>query len=103
MVLSCEFMPDNNYIVSTTLEGDINIHSLKDDFGILRHESIAKPHLKSNIAYCCRPVRELVSEADRFLVGSEDKVITKYEFDGSANSLESLGEFSGHTGGVRNI
>lgn len=37
------------------------------------------------------------------MVGSENKVMTKFEFDGSMNSIERMGEYKGHTGAVRNI
>lgn len=103
MVLSCDFLPNDCHIVATTLEGDINIHSVKDDLGILRHETLAHPHKKSNIAFCSRAVRESPSEAGKFLIGTEGKVMTKMEFDPSMNSIEILGHFEGHTNAVRNI
>eukprot|EP00350_Pseudokeronopsis_sp_OXSARD2_P007415 CAMPEP_0170556220 /NCGR_PEP_ID=MMETSP0211-20121228/15780_1 /TAXON_ID=311385 /ORGANISM="Pseudokeronopsis sp., Strain OXSARD2" /LENGTH=104 /DNA_ID=CAMNT_0010866411 /DNA_START=437 /DNA_END=751 /DNA_ORIENTATION=+ len=81
MLLSCDFLPDANYIISTSLEGDVNVHSVKDELGILRHETLQQPHVKSNIAFCCRAIKEAPSEAGKFLVGSESKNITKFEWD----------------------
>lgn len=44
MILSCDFFIDNSHIITTTLEGDINMHSVKDDLGIVRHETLIHPH-----------------------------------------------------------
>lgn len=44
MILSCDFLPDNSHIITTTLEGDINMHSVKDDLGIIKHETLIHPH-----------------------------------------------------------
>jgi hypothetical protein len=104
MILSCDFLTDNSHIITTTLEGDINMHSVKDDLGIVRHETLIHPHKKSNVVFCSRVVRESPNEVGKFLVGSESKAITKFEFEPSMNSIEKLGEFKGHhTGAVRNI
>lgn len=44
---------------------------------IVKHETI-ETHQRSNIAYCCSCVR---GEDGTFLIGSENKLITKYNFD----------------------
>ena len=73
MVLSCDFLSGDLVLVATTLEGDVNIHSIQEDFRIIRHENILNPHQKSNIAYCCKAVKDNSTEKGIFLIGSEHR------------------------------
>ena len=59
MLLSCDFFSDGNYVITTTLEGDVNVHSVKDELGILSHNTLTSSNLKSNIAYCSHYVKEI--------------------------------------------
>jgi hypothetical protein len=72
MILTCDFFTDGNYIITSTLDGDVNLHSVKDDLGIVKHETITQPNHKTNIAYCARYIKES-KEPYRFIVGSENK------------------------------
>jgi hypothetical protein len=83
----------------TTLEGEVSIVSVDDGMNIIKHETIETNH-RSNIVYCSLCVR---SENDTFLIGSENKLITKYSFDARDMQLEKVGFFKGHSNSVRNI
>lgn len=72
MVTSCDFFPDDQFILTTNLEGDANIISLKDGMSIVRHETIGSD-MKSNIAYCGHTVKGIPGEAGVFFIGSENK------------------------------
>eukprot|EP00349_Pseudokeronopsis_sp_Brazil_P008471 CAMPEP_0202956054 /NCGR_PEP_ID=MMETSP1396-20130829/607_1 /ASSEMBLY_ACC=CAM_ASM_000872 /TAXON_ID= /ORGANISM="Pseudokeronopsis sp., Strain Brazil" /LENGTH=107 /DNA_ID=CAMNT_0049672905 /DNA_START=546 /DNA_END=869 /DNA_ORIENTATION=+ len=84
------------------MEGDVNVHSVSDDLGIIRHENLLGNY-KSNIVYCVRAVRESAAESSKLLVGSQSNLMSRFDWDPKSNSLEAAGEFLGHTGAVRNI
>ena len=88
MVLSVDFFPGNNHIVATTLEGGINVLSVKDQLLTLKHESV-DTHLKTNIAYCSHTVKNKAGkDAGVFLVGTENRAVDKFYFDGTSTKIE---------------
>lgn len=99
MILSCDFFNDGQYIILTTLEGDASIVSLQDNMNIIKHETI-ETNQRSNIAYCSHVVRQ---EEGVFLIGSENKLVTKYKFDSKDLQLEKQGFFKGHSNSVRHV
>ena len=66
---------------------------------IIKHETI-ETNERSNIAYCCSCVR---SETGTFLIGSENKLITKYTFDARDLEVAKVGFFKGHSNSVRHV
>lgn len=40
IVLSCDFFNSKNHLVTTNLEGEVNIISVNDDFHQIRHETL---------------------------------------------------------------
>jgi WD40 repeat protein len=88
--------------VATNLEGECSIISLQDNMNIIKHEMI-EGHMKSNIAYCCYTMKTPESQKGTFLIGSENKLITKFEFDHRDNDIEKVGHFAGHSNSVRNL
>ena len=102
VVLSCDFFQDDKYIVTTNLEGDVNIISQTDNMNIIKHETI-EGHLKTNTAFCCTTVKNSQSEAGVFLVGAENKKVTKFRFDPRDLEVEKIGQYVGHSNSVRNI
>jgi WD40 repeat protein len=105
VVLSVDFFQDDKFLVSTNLEGDVDIISSKDNFNVIKHETIEahSSQLRTNTAFCCTTVKNSQSEAGVFLVGSENKHITKYRFDFRDYELERVGSFVGHSNSVRNV
>ena len=99
MILSCDFFPDDQFILMTTLEGDASIVSLQDNMNIIKHETI-ETNQRSNIAYCCSCVK---SEPGTFLIGAENKLITKFTFDPKDLQIEKQGFFKGHSNSVRHV
>lgn len=98
--MSCDFFNDDSYILLTTLEGDASIISLGDNMNIIKHETI-ETNERSNIAYCGTVVR---SEANgTFLIGSENKLVTKYTFDKRDLEVSKVGFYKGHSNSVRHV
>ena len=87
-------------MVATTLEGDINILSIKDNFNIVRHVSTAGVH-RSNTVFCSKAIPDDANGT--FLVGTEQKIMEKYQFDEKENALESVEKLYGHSNSIRNI
>jgi WD40 repeat protein len=83
----------------TTLEGEASIVSLSDNMNIIKHETI-ETNQRSNIAYCCHCVK---TEDGTFLIGSENKLITKYRFDAKDYQVEKIGFYKGHSNSVRHV
>ena len=82
------------------MEGDASIVSLGDNMSIIKHETI-ETNERSNIAYCGTVVR---SEANgTFLIGSENKLVTKYTFDKRDLEVQKVGFFKGHSNSVRHV
>jgi len=69
---------------------------------IIKHETI-EGHLKTNTAFCCTTVKNNPSLAGTFLVGSENKHISKMSFDSRDLQIEKTGIFMGHSNSIRNI
>ena len=88
--------------MTTNLEGDVNIISQTDNMNIIKHETI-EGHLKTNTAFCCTTVKNSQSEAGVFLVGAENKKVTKFRFDPRDLEVEKIGQYVGHSNSVRNI
>lgn len=107
VVLSVDFFQDDSFLVSTNLEGDVDVISRKDNFNVIKHETIesnsATSNLRTNTAFCCTTVKNSESEAGVFLVGAENKHITKYRFDFRDYELERVGQYVGHSNSVRNV
>jgi hypothetical protein len=79
----------DEFIITTNLEGDVNIISQKDNFNIVKHETIYGHH-KTNSAFCCQPIRN-AELPGTFLVGADDKHIHRYNFDPRDYELEKVG------------
>jgi WD40 repeat protein len=83
----------------TTLEGDASIVSLQDNMNIIKHETI-ETNQRSNIAYCGTCVK---TEPGTFLIGAENKLVTKFTFDPKDLQIEKVGFFKGHSNSVRHV
>jgi WD40 repeat protein len=73
VVLSCDFFPGDDKLVSTTLEGEVNVHSLKDDFNTIKHITLENHH-RTHIIYCCKTINN-GNDKDNFLIGTDNKLI----------------------------
>lgn len=97
--MSCDFFNNDKYILVTNLEGDASIVSLEDNMNIVKHETI-ETNERSNVAYCCACVP---GDEGVFLVGTENKLITKFKFDPKYMEVEKLGFYKGHSNSVRHV
>jgi WD40 repeat protein len=77
--------------------------SINDDMNIIRHETITDMHLKTNTAFCSHTIKNLNKDSGVFLVGSENKHVTKYNFDFRDYTFERVGSFLGHSHSVRSV
>lgn len=68
---------------------------------IIKHETI-EGHLKTNTAFCCTTVKH-PDHPGTFLIGSENKRITMFDFDPRDHQIEKKGVFVGHSNSVRNV
>lgn len=57
---------------------------------VIKHETI-EGNQKTNSAFCCQTVKNSQSEQGVFLVGAENKHITKYRFDPRDYEVEKIG------------
>lgn len=62
---------------------------MQDNMNIIKHVNV-EGHLKSNIAYSSHCVRT-PGEEGTFLIGSENKLATKYKFDKRDYEVEKVG------------
>jgi len=70
---------------------------------VIKHETLESgSHLKTNTAFCCHTIKD-PKHGDVFLVGAEDKHITKYSFDSRDLELAKLGSYMGHSNSVRAV
>ena len=76
--------------MTTNLEGECKIIGVQDDLNVIKHVNI-EGHLKSNIAYSSHTAKFSEQEAGVFLIGSENKLATKYKFDKTDYEIEKLG------------
>ena len=83
----------------TNLEGDASIIGIEDNMNIIKHETI-ETNERSNVAFCSTCVQ---GEDGVFLVGTENKLITKFKFDPKYMELEKLGVYKGHSNSVRHV
>jgi hypothetical protein len=74
MLLSCDFFPGDKHLLSTTLEGGVNILSIDDKMHTVKHEEI-ETHRKDNTIYCCKTVKSSFDQEGVFLLGSENKIV----------------------------
>ena len=74
VVLSCDFFPGDDKLVSTTLEGEVNVQSLKDDFNTIKHVTLESHH-RTHIVYCCKTINNGGKDVDQFLIGTDNKLI----------------------------
>lgn len=124
VLMSCDFMPNNQWILVTSMEGEISIFSIKKNKRIFFHETIPgicaeekerrelvnkddhvdlNKLLKEthNIMYSCHTVKGVEEHEGIYLVGDEQGNVNKYKMD-YANQ-QQLDQFSGHSMGVRNM
>jgi WD40 repeat protein len=66
---------------------------------IVKHETI-ETNERTNVAYCCTCVP---GDEGVFLVGTENKLISKFKFDPKYMELEKLGFYKGHSNSVRHV
>lgn len=97
--MSCDFFNNDKYIIVTNLEGDASIVSLEDNMNIVKHETI-ETNERSNVAYCCTCVP---GDEGVFLVGTENKLISKFKFDPKYMEVEKVGFYKGHSNSVRHV
>ena len=123
-LLSCDFVCGDCFIVSTSITGDIDIHSINREKLAFHHETLPsiiaehkenmKPvdgftldeameakaaRMPTNAIYTVTGVTNVPGDENVFLIGSEDADIQKVEIDGPG--LRIRDKFCGHSMGIR--
>jgi len=110
-LMGVDFMPNDQWLVTSSLAGEFSVFSVKRQERIFHHDSIPEleatraanalpPEAKydipvpashvyepvnggevSNIMYCVRSVKGVEDEENVFLVGAEDANVTKYKIN----------------------
>lgn len=131
MLMSCDMMANDEHIITTSIDGQVGIISTKTQKRIFLHESIplmiaadkenrlpeqmqeslveTKPHAPkpkndsdfSNIMYISRAIKGVPGQENTFLVGAQDKSITKFTLQNG--QYEPNDVFYGHSMGTRSL
>lgn len=103
IVRSVAFLNDDNYIVSTSLEGDITIFDAKTGDVVLQEQVLGeKEKIEGNVIYCVRPMRK-TGDGLGFMTSHEDCVARSWQFDPSSNQIKMMGLLIGHSNTVRYV
>lgn len=124
-------MSNDDHIITTSIDGEVSVFSAKSQSRIFLYETIplmiaadkenrlpeemqdslegTKPNAPkpkrddefSNIMYISRAVKGVPGEEGTFLVGAQDKTITKFQIDSEQVHVRDY--YSGHSMGLRSI
>jgi len=120
-------MQNDQQIVTTSIEGEVSIVSVKKQARVFHHNTLDKiraiekenqvpaealyesmpkgkkvaPVQTNNIIFCCKTVREVPGEDNHFLIGAEDKKVHKIKTDFA--NVDFYDYFGGHSMGIRSI
>jgi len=81
VVLSCDFMNDQKYIVSTTMDGVINITDIATQKFTVQSNTLEDNTITSNIIYHCKSIRGHKKEGNVFMVAGENKMVQILQYD----------------------
>jgi WD40 repeat protein len=123
ILMSCDFMPNDQQILTTSINGEISVFSVKRQQRVLLHETLPELIRKrdelraqviddysddkenkkeiSNILYSVTSVKGLPDEEGTFLVGGEDQNILKIQI--SYDGTKIIDTYSGSSKGIKMI
>jgi len=112
--MRCDFTNDQKSIVSSTLEGIINVTDVNtqkqmvafDTIEEINSNSDGKSEIKNNICYCVRSLKNHPEGGNKFAVGADMRFINVCDYDGSRPEdirLQTFGKYVGHYHSVRHI
>ena len=129
--MSCDMMANNEHIITTSIDGQVGVIDTKTQSRIFLYETLplmiaadkenrlpeqmqeslaeTKPSAPkpkrddefSNIMYVSRAIKGVPGEENTFLIGAQDKSITKFTLQGG--SYEPTDVFQGHSMGTRSL
>ena len=129
--MSCDMMANNEHIITTSIDGQVGVISTKTQSRIFLYETLplliaadkenrlpeqmqeslaeTKPQAPkpkrddefSNIMYISRAIKGVAGEENTFLVGAQDKSITKFTLQGDTYEPNDI--FQGHSMGTRSL
>ena len=111
-IMSCDWLPDQKAVVSSTLEGVINVCDIQSQQMTLGFDTVAEMSadgerdVQSNICYRVKGLKNHPGGGNKFAVGAEMKFINVCDYDGARSEevrLQTYGKFVGHRHSVRAI
>lgn len=111
-IMSCDWLPDQKAVVSSTLEGVINVCDIQSQQMTLGFDTVAEMSadgerdVQSNICYRVKGLKNHPGGGNKFAVGAEMKFINVCDYDGARSEevrLQTYGKFVGHRHSVRDI
>ena len=111
-IMKCDFTNDQKAVVSSTLEGIINVTDIQSQKQTVAFDTIkemtrdGKGEMKSNICYTVRSLRNHPQGGNKFAVGADMRFINCVDYDISRDEdirLQTTGKYVGHYNSVRHI
>jgi WD40 repeat protein len=129
--MSCDILPGDEHIITTSINGEVSVYSTKTQSRVFFYETIplmiaadkenrlpeqsvetlqsVKPTAPkpkrdedfSNLMYICRAIKGVPGLESSFLVGAQDKTITRFTIEDGALNVDDY--FTGHSMGLRSI
>ena len=84
VLLNCNFMPGGKHIISSSMEGDVNILSVDQNLETVANIDL-EANVYSNIVYCANPIRSRPDKNYHFLVGQENQLTSEMKFNPDSN------------------
>ena len=111
--MRCDFSTDQKCIVSSTLEGVIQVMDIQTKQMIVAFDTVeemsqqegVKP-VTSNICFCVKSLKNHPDGGNRFAVGAEMRFINICDYDAARPEecrLQTYGKYLGHHDSVRSI
>jgi len=110
--MKCDFTNDQKAVVSSTLEGIINVTDIQSQKQTVEFDTIkemtrdGKGEMKSNICYCVKSLKNHPLGGNKFAVGADMRFVNCVDYDVSRDEdirLQTTGKYVGHYNSVRDI
>ena len=111
-IMKCDFTVDQKGVVSSTLEGVINVLDITTQKMAVNFDTIAemnsdpKRNVTSNICFCVKSLKNHPDGGNKFALGAEMKFIVVCDADTTRPEevrLQTHGKYNGHYSSVRHI
>ena len=111
-IMKCDFTVDQKAVVSSTLEGVINVLDIQNQKMAVAFDTIneintdPKSNITSNIIFCVKSLKNHPDGGNKFAVGAEMKTIVACDVNLSSPEevrIQTYGKYVGHYSSVRHI